>query len=410
MSAASDNAVDVLLRFGAVMLRAGGTAVRTRELMQAIAHKLNLEPQSIYLTPETIVISVRRAGESVTAARDVGPPAINAWRIGELDQLASIDGTATAIAQRLAEIESAPPHHPAVMIAALVGLATGAFAFLSGAALPEMLAAAFGGAIGQWVRSWLSRREFNQFGAAALSGMIALGSYILIAALAIRAGFRFSHYQAGFISTVLFLVPGFPLIAGLFDLIQHQTAAALSRIAYGILILLAVVSGLSIVIGVADIGLVRQPPFELAYPQILALRAVASFIAGCGFAMVFNSPARTLLIAGAIAMIANSLRLILIDVGMPLAPAAFLAALSIGLIALLMNRRFNVQIVAVARSADRNHDAGPAFLRNDRAIQPRSNVRSSSGSLCLRFRDLCFGNGPRRSSNCERSIRLGPLG
>jgi hypothetical protein len=37
---------------------------------------------------------------------------------------------------------------------------------------------------------------------------------VLVAALASSLGFEFTHYPAGFIASVLFLVPGFPLIAG----------------------------------------------------------------------------------------------------------------------------------------------------------------------------------------------------
>jgi uncharacterized membrane protein YjjB (DUF3815 family) len=43
---------------------------------------------------------------------------------------------------------------------------------------------------------------------------------------------------------------------------------------------------------------------------------------------------------------ANSLRLVLVDMGMMLAPAAFLAAVVIGLVALLVERRFNVPRMA----------------------------------------------------------------
>ncbi len=348
--AASNDAVDVLLRFGAAMLRSGGTAVRTRELLQMLARKLDFDLQSINATPEHIAVCVARAGERAMIARDIGPPAINAWRIGELERLAS-PGDASMppaeIARRLDEIETAPPHHSTATVAACVGVASGAFAFLNGAAAPEMVAAAVGGGIGQSIRSFFSRRQLNPFGTAALSGMIASGAYVLAAALAGRMGFSYSHYQAGFISTVLFLIPGFPLVAGLFDLVQHQTATALSRLAYGTLILLAVASGLTIVVSVADVGLLRQPSLELAYPPTLVLRAVASFIAGCAFAMLFNSTTSTLLIAGVVAMVANSLRLILIDMNMMLAPAAFLAAFSLGLVAMFMNRRFDVQLVAI---------------------------------------------------------------
>ena len=139
--------------------------------------------------------------------------------------------------------------------------------------------------------------------------MVASGTYVGTAVIARRAGFEFVHYPAGFIASVLFLVPGFPLLAALFDLLRYQTVAAVSRLAYGAMILLAVALGLSIVIAVAGVDITRQPPLELAYPLKLLLRAIASFVAACAFAMLFNTSPRTLLAVGFVAVIANGLRL-----------------------------------------------------------------------------------------------------
>jgi uncharacterized membrane protein YjjB (DUF3815 family) len=144
--------------------------------------------------------------------------------------------------------------------------------------------------------------------------------------LAQHVGLGLAHYPAGFIASVLFLIPGFPLIAGLFDLLQFQTVAAVSLLAYGVMILLALALGLSIVIAIGGVDITRQPPLELAYQLKLLLRAIASFVAACAFAMLFNSSARIVVAAGLLALAANGMRLILIDIGMELAPAAFLAA------------------------------------------------------------------------------------
>ena len=165
--------------------------------------------------------------------------------------------------------------------------------------------------------------------------------------LASRIGFGLVNDPAGFISSVLFLIPGFPLIAALFDLLHYQTVAAVSRLAYGVMVLLAVAFGLSIVIAAADVDISPQPPLELAYLLKLLLRAVASFAGGCAFAMLFNSPIRTVLAVGFLALGANGLRLALADAGMMLAPAAFFGALSVGLVALLVDRRFNVPRIAM---------------------------------------------------------------
>ena len=100
-------------------------------------------------------------------------------------------------------------------------------------------------------------------------------------------------------------------------------------------------------VAVAGIDLTRQPPFDLAYPLKLLLRGFASFVAGGAFAMLFNSSPRMILAAGLLALAANGLRLVLNDMGMMLAPSAFFAALTIGLVAMVVDRRFNVPRMAV---------------------------------------------------------------
>ena len=350
-SAAPHDAVGVLLWLGALMLRSGSTAIRTRECMEMLARKMDFDAVSVSLTFDSVTASVRRAGEWATAMREVGPPGINAWRIGELEQLIKSvrpEFSPSEIAVKLAEIESAPPRYSDAQIAAAIGVASAAFAFLNGGAAVEMIAAAIGGGVGQWLRSWLSRRQLNQYGVAALSAIAASGVYVLVATLAAHLGFGFARHPAGFISSVLFLVPGFPLIAALFDLLQYQTVAAVSRLAYGVMILLAVTLGLSIVIAVAGVDLSRHPPLDLAYPLKLLLRAVASFASGCAFAMLFNNSARRVLAIGFLALGANELRLVLHDMGMMLAPAAFFGALSVGLVAMLVDQRFNIPRITMA--------------------------------------------------------------
>jgi uncharacterized membrane protein YjjB (DUF3815 family) len=238
------------------------------------------------------------------------------------------------------------PHrlHSSAAITASVGVASGGFAFLNGAAAPEIVAAVIGGGIGQYVRLWLSHRQLNQYGSATLAAIAAAGVYVFAAALVSSFGYG-RNYGGGFIASVLFLVPGVPLIAGLFDLLQYQTVAAVSRLAYAVMILLAVALGLSIVVALTDIDPSRQPPSQLAYPLTLMLRALASFVAGAAFAMLFNSPRRVILAAGLLALVANGLRLLLNDLGIMLAPASFLAALTIGMIGVSLERRFDTPVM-----------------------------------------------------------------
>jgi uncharacterized membrane protein YjjP (DUF1212 family) len=346
----TEAAADIVLSFAAAMLRAGNPANRTRSWTEIVARKLGFDAVSIGLSLDGVTASLRGDGGRITVMREIGPPGINAARIAALEQFArsAQPGIAPAdVAAKLAEIEAAPPLYSAVQTTTAIGVASAAFAFLNGVAGPEMLAVGIGGAVGQSVRSRLSRRQFNHHGVAAFSALVASTAYLLAAALMPHVGLGLAHYSVGFIASVLFLVPGFPLIAGLFDLLQYQTVAAVSRLAYGMMMLLAVALGLSIVIGVAELDVSRAPPVELAYPLKLLLRAAASFLAASAFAMLFNESPRMVLAAGLLALVANGLRLGLIDMGMMLAPAAFLAALTIGLVALLAGERFGIPRMAI---------------------------------------------------------------
>jgi uncharacterized membrane protein YjjP (DUF1212 family) len=342
--------VEALLQFGVAMLRAGNTAARTHEWIEVVSRKFAFQTVSVSQSLDSITLTVRRSGDWITVMREVGPPAVNVLRIGRLEQLATTMASGSApreILEKLSKIESERTAYSAWLIVAAVGAASSGFAFINGATVFELIAAGVAGAIGQWFRMWLSRNRYNQFGIAALTALTASGVYVLLAALLQNAGFAIANFPAGFMASVLFLVPGFPLVGGLFDLLQYKTVAGVSRLAYGMMILLAVALGLSIVIEIARIDLSRQPSPALAYSLTLQLRAVASFVAGSAFAMLFNSSARTALAAGLLALGANSLRLALVDMGMMLAPAAFFAAFAIGLVAILADRLYSVPRIAM---------------------------------------------------------------
>ncbi|HET9718403.1 MAG TPA: threonine/serine exporter family protein [Pseudolabrys sp.] len=344
------DAVEALLRFGIAMLRAGNTAARTHQWIEVISRKLALESLSVSQSLESIVVTVRRSGDWITVMREIGTPAVNVLRIARLEQLAKSMGAESApreILETIAKIESEPAVYPASLIVAAVGAASCGFAFINGALGFELIASAIAGAIGHGVRARLSHNQYNQYAITALTALAASGLYVLLTALMQKAGMEIVNFSAGFMGSVLFLVPGFPLVGGLFDLLHYKTVAAVSRLAYGTMLLLAVAIGLSIVVVLAGIGALREPSPSVAYSLALLLRAVASFVAGCAFAMLFNSSVRTALAAGLLAMFANSLRLALTDMGMMLGPAAFLAALAIGLVAVLADRLYSVPRIAM---------------------------------------------------------------
>jgi uncharacterized membrane protein YjjP (DUF1212 family) len=345
------DALDALARFGAALLGAGDTAHRARELIGGLARSMGLEAPSVSLTLNSITAGIRRGGEHATLMREIGPPAANASRIAALESIAraAAPGLRPAdLAAQLAAVEATPGRNSVAVIAAAVGAGCGCFAFLNGGGPLDIIGAGIGGGLGQLLRALLIQRGLNQHAVAAVCAVAATAICALIVFVSSRLGFGAAGHPAGLISSILFLVPGFPLVAGLLDLLQYQTLAALTRFAYSAMIVLAAAFGLSLVVGLAGLDVASQPALAMSAPLKLLLRAVASFIGGWGFALLFNSPARAALVVGVLSLVSNDLRLALRDAGMMGAPAAFIGALAVGLLASLVHRRLDVPRLVLA--------------------------------------------------------------
>ena len=334
--AALTEAVDALLEFGGLMLRAGTEAFRVRQRMRNLALAMGIEAIGLHVLLGSIEVTARRGSAHVTLVSEIAPLGIDARRLGDLERLARTAQpglTAAELRDQIKAITAKRPVFPIAITAIAVGIASGAFSYLNEGGLYEIAAAFAGGAIGQFLRSLLFRRHLNQFAVTAICAVLASGIYCLIMGALAGAGLAVPRHAAGFISSSLFLVPGFPLIAGMLDMLQHQTVAAVARVAYGTAVLLSAAFGLSLVAAAA--GLTASPPAppHLSEAATLGLRAIASFVGGCGFAILYNSTPRTVLAVGCLALVGNELRLALHDLGMALPPATFVGALTVGLLA-----------------------------------------------------------------------------
>src|SRR3954452_2546218 len=135
------------------MVRGGNTASRTRHWLIVLAKKMGFEAVSVNASIDAVSISAGRSGTFTTGMREVGPPAVDTSRIVALEQIAK---NATAgvspdkIASQIANLDTTHLYSRLAICLAM-GLASGSFAFLNGAAALETGAAAVGGSIGQWL-------------------------------------------------------------------------------------------------------------------------------------------------------------------------------------------------------------------------------------------------------------------
>jgi uncharacterized membrane protein YjjP (DUF1212 family) len=333
--------LEELLRFGGLMLSAGETAFRVRRSMKMVARGLGFESLSMQLGAGNLIASGCRNGETATQVRDVGVPRVDTARMGALEALARGMPRGLSdreIASHLDSIENTPARYSISQTAAAVALACGAFAFLNGASFVDVAACLIGGGVGQGIKSFLTLRRCNQYAATALCAVVASALYCLATAAAYRAGLGVGRSGLGLVSSVLFLIPGFPLVTALLDQLQHETTAALARLAHAMMFVLTAAVGLSVVIAVVGFSIETPAPHLLAKPLIIAGWVMANFCGGCGLAILYQGTFRNVLYVGMIAVIGNGLRLLLHDTGMAMPLATFLGALAVGLTASITRR------------------------------------------------------------------------
>ena len=206
-------------------------------------------------------------------------------------------------------------------------------------ALPwEVLVVFIAATLGQFARRQLAHRHFNAFGTVMVAAAVASLAYLAGIALVNATGEGLETHAAGYISSVLFLLPGFALITGALDMAKFDLRAGIERIAYGTMLTMAAGVSVWAVSAAAHLDTVPRPDAGVGLGAQVALWAVASGIGVAGFAVLFNSPWRLALTAGVIGMVANTARLIAVDNGMPVQAATGIACLGVGCLAAFMAR------------------------------------------------------------------------
>ncbi|GEK23536.1 threonine/serine ThrE exporter family protein [Cellulomonas xylanilytica] len=342
----------VVLRVGRLSLSAGTGSYRVKASMARVARALGIDRHEAHVTL-TEITTTSHSGPSfrteVTEVRTIG---VNVDRLTELEHLAGrVDAaqsvTPDEVTAELDRIADKPPLYPVALNALWAAIACGAFSFLNGGRVVEVLAVLVGAFLGQGLRRTLLDRRLNQFGVTMLSAAVACLGYLAFVGLLRAFGAASAGNEAGYVSAVLFLVPGFSLVTGFLDLAKLDFSAGVARLVHALMVLTSAALALWAVSLV--VGLSPDPPAPDALDPglLLALRFVASFVGVLGFALMFNSPWRIALAAAGVGMVANALRLALVDGAVPPQAAAAVAALVVGLLTAVVAPRLDVPRITV---------------------------------------------------------------
>lgn len=329
----------VIGRVGMLMLSSGTAAWRVRASMNKVARALNIS-----CTADIGLLSIEYTcsggGEVCTNALSLRTTGVNTHKLSYLEYFADnfAERTEKYSAEQfhriLDKIETLPMNYTAWKLGLAAAFACCAFTFLLGGGIVEMICAFFGAGVGNFLRKKLLENHITLLANVTAAVASACCTYVLLIKLSeVLFGISAVH-QAGYICSLLFIIPGYPLITGGFDLSKLDLRSGIERITYALLIIVPATLTGWITATIFGFAPGEFSNISLSLPITLTLRLVASFVGVYGFSLMFNSTKKMAFTAGLIGMIANTIRLELVDfTGIHPAAAAFIGTLTAGLLA-----------------------------------------------------------------------------
>lgn len=343
----------VIGRTGLMLLSCGTGAWRVRSSMNTLARTMG-----ITCTADVGLVSIEYTcidkQETFSQTLCLTTTGVNTAKLSELENFVlafpskyALE-TSEHIHKFLDHIEHRPGHYTPPCLGLAAAVACSAFTFLLGGGPLEMLCAFLGAGIGNWLRAALTKKGFTLLLCVACSVALACLGYTA-SLKALEYFFAVSQiHQAGYICSMLFIIPGFPFITSGIDLAKLDMRSGLERLSYSLMIVIVaalVAWGMALLLHLEPSDFA---PLGLSDLSMFLLRLIASFCGVFGFSIMFNSPIPLAVAAASIGAIANTLRLELVDlVNAPPAAAAFIGALTAGILASLMKDRVGYPRISV---------------------------------------------------------------
>jgi uncharacterized membrane protein YjjP (DUF1212 family) len=232
----------ILLDVGAALMSSGASTHRTRLTLERLASGLGFKIE-LLITQRALMVTVLDKDQEhfFSRLKRTSPHRINFKIVSGISRMSwkVFDGnwTLEQVAVELRRLKKLP-HYPQWLVLTTVGLAGAAFCHIFGGGIIDMAVAFTATYAGLFTRNLTVRKKFNPYICVYFAALIAS----LIAGLAEFFNIG-SNPAAAFSTSVLFLVPGVPLINSVTDMMDGNIQNGIVRMVNGLIIALAIAMG-----------------------------------------------------------------------------------------------------------------------------------------------------------------------
>ena len=275
----------VIGRTGLMLLECGTGAWRVRSSMNTLSRELG-----VTTTADIGLLSIEftcfDGDQCYTQSLCLTNTGVNTSRLNRLEHFVNDfdrEGkfmTGEELHSHLDEIERIHGLYSPIALGFAAALACSCFTFLLGGGIVEMLCAFCGAGIGNFVRCKLTKHHFTLFLGITASVCSASLVYAILLKLAEVLFAVSAQHEAGYICSMLFIIPGFPFITSGIDLAKLDMRSGLERLAYAILIILVATMTAWIMALLLHLQPVQFPALSLTLPEEIVFRLELVSLAG----------------------------------------------------------------------------------------------------------------------------------
>lgn len=340
-----------IVRTGKALLNCGAETYRVRLSMEQVAAAIGIEWLQSQVTLSEVTVTLFKDGEFRTQVGNVHSVSVNGDKLSELELMAAQLPAGVApieVEERLDAIDARGKLYPSWLQALCAAVACSAVAFLNNAWALEIIGVFAGAFLGQFLRAQFGKARINVYLTTLAAALLAAFVYMGVTNLLGWLSRDSSSHAAGFVPALIFLVPGFPLVNALLDLVKTDITAGLSRLAYAFMILASASAALLLVawLGSASPEPLPLAPLPAGWWWVLSL--AASGIGVAGWAVMFNVRWRGAVLAGLVGLAGNSARLVLLNLAQaPNWLAAMAGCFIIGVLATIIAVRAKLSAVTL---------------------------------------------------------------
>ena len=233
----------VIGRVGLIMLSCGTGAWRVRTSMNRLSKELGVTC-TVDVGLMSIEFNCFDGNDCISQSLSIANTGVNTSKLYRMEQF--VDNfpneeahlTGEEIHRRLDEIEQIHAIYSPARLGLAAAIACCAFTFLLGGGPIEMILAFVAAGIGNLIRTKLIKHHFTLFLNIAVSisaSCFIYAAFLKIAEMAFNVP---SIHEAGYICSMLFIIPGFPFITSGIDLAKLDLRSGLERLAYAIIIVM----------------------------------------------------------------------------------------------------------------------------------------------------------------------------